>query len=97
MQVPVSARTVYSKADIRALVDSGAKDNFINPTFIKCLGLGTGTLKRPRKIWNIDNTGNKSGQITHFVDLDVCTNGIHKEMRFLVTDIGNEDILLGYP
>ena len=33
----------------------------------------------------------------HYVDLDVCTNGIHKEMHFLVTDIGNEDILLGYP
>jgi hypothetical protein len=25
------------------------------------------------------------------------TNGIYKEMRFLITDIGNEDILLGYP
>jgi hypothetical protein len=35
--------------------------------------------------------------ITHFLNLDVCTNGIHKEMRFLVTDIGHEEILLGYP
>jgi hypothetical protein len=24
-------------------------------------------------------------------------NGIHKEMRFLVTDIGHEEVLLGYP
>jgi hypothetical protein len=30
--------------------------------------------------------------ITHFLDLDVCTNGIHKEMRFLVTDIGVTDL-----
>jgi hypothetical protein len=35
--------------------------------------------------------------ITHYLDLDVCTNGIHKEMRFLVTDIGHEEVLLGYP
>jgi hypothetical protein len=35
--------------------------------------------------------------ITHFLDLDVCTNGIHKEMRFLITDIGHEEVLLGYP
>jgi hypothetical protein len=35
--------------------------------------------------------------ITHYLDLNVCTNGIHKQMRFLVTNIGNEDVLLGYP
>jgi hypothetical protein len=51
----------------------------------------------PRKIFNIDNTTNKSGKITHYLDLDVYTKGIHKEMHFLITDIGSEDILLGYP
>jgi hypothetical protein len=35
--------------------------------------------------------------ITHYLDLDICTNGIHKEMRFLVTDIGHKEVLLGYP
>jgi hypothetical protein len=35
--------------------------------------------------------------ITHYLDLDVCTKGIHKEMCFLITDIGSEDLLLGYP
>jgi hypothetical protein len=54
-------------------------------------------LPTPRKIFNIDNTTNKSGKITHYLDLDICTKGIHKEMRFLITDIGSKDILLGYP
>jgi hypothetical protein len=35
--------------------------------------------------------------ITHYLDLDICTNRIHKEMRFLVTDIGHKEVLLGYP
>jgi hypothetical protein len=35
--------------------------------------------------------------ITHYLDLNVVTKGIHKEMRFLVTDIGQEEVLLGYP
>jgi hypothetical protein len=35
--------------------------------------------------------------ITHYLDLNVRTRGIHKELRFLVTDIGHEEILLGYP
>jgi hypothetical protein len=84
-------------ADKKALVDSGATDNFMHPAFAKRMGLGLQKLPNPKKIFNIDNTNNKSGMITHFLDLDVCTKGIHKEMRFLVTDIGHEEILLGYP
>jgi hypothetical protein len=34
--------------------------------------------------------------ITHYLDLNVVTKGIHKEMRFLVMDIGQEEVLLGY-
>jgi hypothetical protein len=84
-------------ADRKALVDSGATDNFMHPTFAKKMGLGLQELPQPKKIFNIDNTTNKSGMITHFLDLNVCTNRIHKEMRFLITDIGHEEILLGYP
>jgi hypothetical protein len=35
--------------------------------------------------------------ITHFLDLNVRANGTNKEMQFLVTDIGHEGVLLGYP
>jgi hypothetical protein len=97
MHVPVSIHTSYFMADKKALVNSGATDNFMHPVFAKRMGLGLQELQAPKKIFNIDNTTNKSGMITHYLDLNVCTNGIHKQMRFLVTDIGNEDVLLGYP
>jgi hypothetical protein len=97
MRVPVSIRTSYFMADKKALVDSGATDNFMHPAFAKRMGLGLQELPTPKKIFNIDNTSNKSGMITHFLDLNVQTNGINKEMRFLVTDIGHEELLLGYP
>jgi hypothetical protein len=84
-------------ANKKALVDSGATNNFMHPTFAKKMGLGLQELPAPKKIFNIDNTTNKSGMIMHYLDLDVCTNGIHKEMQFLITDIGDEDILIGYP
>jgi hypothetical protein len=35
--------------------------------------------------------------ISHYLDLNVVTKGIHKEMCFLITDIRREEILLGYP
>jgi hypothetical protein len=97
MCIPVSIRTRYFMADKKALVDSGATDNFMHPNFARRMGLGMKMLPKPKKIFNIDNTTNKSGMITHYLDLNVVTKGIHKEMRFLVTDIGQEEVLLGYP
>jgi hypothetical protein len=97
MRVPVSIRTSYFMADKKALVDSGATDNFMHPAFAKRMELGLQKLQTPKKIFNIDNTTNKSGMITHYLDLDVYTNRICKQMWFLVTDIGNKEVLLGYP
>ena len=97
MRVPVSIRASYNMADIKALVDSGATDNFIHPNFVKRMGIGRKELDKPKNIYNIDDTTNKAGQITHYLNLAVTTGGTTKEMRFLVTDIGREDVLLGYP
>src|SRR5258708_4678935 len=97
MQIPVSIRMNYTMADIKVLVDSSATDNFISPSFTKRMGLVMIPLKRSRKIWNVDNTENKAGCITHFVMLDVQTKGRHTEMKFLITNVGNKDMLLGYP
>jgi len=93
----VSIRASYNMADIKALVDSGATDNFIHPNFVKRMGLGQRALDKPKNIYNIDDTTNKAGQITHYLTLNVETGKTRKEMRFLITDIGKEDILLGYP
>ena len=97
MKIPVSFRTAYARADKQILVDSGATDNFIHPRLIKRLALGTQKLECPRKIWNIDGTNNKAGRITEYADLSVQTGKKQNKMRFLVTDLGHEDLILGYP
>ena len=97
MKIPVSFRTAYARADKQILVDSGATDNFIHPRLIRRLALGTQKLERPRKIWNIDGTNNKAGRITEYVDLSIQTGKKQTKMRFLVTDLGHEDLILGYP
>jgi hypothetical protein len=50
-----------------------------------------------RTIWNIDGTHNKAGTITDFVDLQVRAGKRVEDMRFLVTDLGEDEIILGYP
>jgi hypothetical protein len=97
MKIPVSFRTSYARADKQILVDSGATDNFIDPRLIKRLGLRSLRLERPRKIWNIDGTNNRAGMISDYVDLNVQSGIKGTKMRFLVTDLGLEDLILGYP
>jgi hypothetical protein len=97
MRIPVSIRASYNMADIKVLVDSGATDNFIHPNFVKRMGLGQRELDKPQNIYNINNTTNKSGQITHYLSLAATMAGRMQEMRFLIIDIGREDVLLGYP
>ncbi len=84
-------------ADTKALVDSRATDCFMSRDFVQQMKLGRRPLQKSRKIWNIDNTANHDGPITHYVDLDVQTNGTRRILRFLITNIRHEDIILGYP
>jgi hypothetical protein len=37
------------------------------------------------------------GSITHYVDLQVRVGTKVKDMKFLVTNIGEDEIILGYP
>ena len=97
MKIPISFQTAYARADKQILVDSGATDNFVHPRLIRRLALGTQKLERSRKIWNIDGTNNKVGQITDYVDLNVQTRKKQNKMRFLITDLGHKDLILGYP
>ncbi len=40
---------------------------------------------------------NRAGEITHYIVLNIQTGRIQKQIRFLITNIGSEDIVLGYP
>ncbi len=76
MHIPVSIRTSNTMANIKALVDSGATDCFMSENFIRRMKLGKRPLQKPRKIWNIDNTANQAGSITHYITLDIQTGGV---------------------
>ncbi len=40
---------------------------------------------------------NQAGKITYYITLDIQTGGVKKTIQFLITNIGNKDIILGYP
>ena len=97
MKVPIMIKTSYNMAEVPSLVDSGATDNFIHPRTVRQLRLGTSLLDKPKRLFNVDDTQNKAGSVTRYVDLSVTTNQNERQMRFLVSDIGRENLILGYP
>ena len=97
LKIPTLLQTSHKKAEKEVLVNSGATDNFISPRIMKQMRIGSLPLTKPRSIWNIDGTHNKAGTITHYADLQVRCGIKIENMKFLVTDLGDDDIILGYP
>ena len=97
IQVPFQLRTRRKRVDRKALLDSGATECFIHPRAVKQLKLATQTLPKAQKVQNVDGSDNKARQILEAVDLTVNNNGEQALHTFYITDIGQDDFILGYP
>ena len=76
MTVRLFVHSIAKRAEAIALVDSGATENFMNLTYAKWLRLPIKKMTTPRKLFNVDGTENKSGELQHYVDLQTKT-GAH--------------------
>jgi hypothetical protein len=81
----------------KALVDSGATKNFIDPKVIEQLQFPIQKLEQPHVIYNIDRTPNKVGSITHKCPVKLQFKDMMKTVNFFVTDLGQDCIILGFP
>jgi aspartyl protease len=97
MKVPIVIQISKQRATWNALLDSGATELFIHPRVIHELRLHTAQLHHPQTVRNVDGTNNKLGKVTDEVRLLIHHEDYHEEHRFLVADIGEDDIILGYP
>ena len=54
-------------------------------------------MKTPRKIENADGSPNAGGNLRYYIDLTVTTGTQAHPFRFYITDIGPDNLVLGYP
>jgi hypothetical protein len=97
MTIRVYLNSLFKRAETSALLDSGTTENFINPDYARELKLPIEELTEPRKVFNVDRTQNCHGQITHYTDLEVRTGNQTQMMRFFLTNLGKQKVILGYP
>ena len=84
-------------AEEKVLLDSGATANFLDQRTVKRLCLKTQKLPKPCPVRNVDGTSNSAGKLTHYIDLQVKQNGKEETLRFFITNLGEDRLLLGFP
>jgi hypothetical protein len=70
---------------------------FIHPKIVEQLQLKRIELPKPQKVKNVDGTLNQSGEVTEGVVLVIKYNGKPQKHLFYVANIGEDNIILGYP
>ena len=86
-----------SKTEERALIDSGATENFLDYQTIKRLDLGTKLLETPWPIINADGSPNGKGSLMRCTELMVTQNRKEALQWFFVADLGSNQMILGFP
>ena len=97
MTIQTYIHTSSQRAEPIALVDSGATENFINLQYAKWLKLPIKQLEKPRKLFNVDGTENKAGELKYYTDLETRTEGRNVKMRYFLSNLGEHKVILGYP
>jgi len=82
---------------VKALLDSGAMEMFIDRQTAARHGFKLQKLERPITVRNVDGTNNSGGAITHQVECNVFYKGHVERMRMDVCDLGKTEVILGMP
>ncbi len=54
-------------------------------------------LAEPRRLFNVDGTQNRAGDLKYYVDMSTRTGTQKVTLRYFLTDLGDHKIILGYP
>jgi len=82
---------------IKALLDSGATEMFMNRQIAARHGFKLQKLERPLMVKNVDGTVNSRGAITYQVECNIFYKGHIERMRMDVYDLGKTEVILGMP
>jgi len=97
MMVRVFIHSAAKRAETISLLNSGATENFLNLEYAKWLHLPIKRMPHPRKLFNVDGTENKAGQLQYYTDLAICTGSTYVNMQFFLTKLGEHKAILEYP
>ncbi len=97
MTLRVFTHSRSKRAETIALLDSGAMENFMSLPYAKYLHLPIKMLAELQRLFNVDETQNKAGDLKYYVDMNTRTGTKQMNLRYFLTDLGDHKVILGYP
>ena len=88
-------KNVDKQFEMKALVDSGAGGIFLDKKFTLENKIALTPLDKPILVYNVDGTKNNEGTIKHCVWLKIQIGHVKINMRFLVTGLEQDRMILG--
>ena len=97
MRVGLEKLESYEGVAVRALLDSGAIDLFMDMIFAQEKGFKIEKLKKLLLVRNINRTVNTGEAITHQVECNMFFKGHVERARIDVYNLGKTEVILGMP
>jgi hypothetical protein len=97
MTIRTFIHSAHKRAENTTLLDSGATENFLNLGYAQWLRLPIKQLPQPRKLYNVDGSVNKGGDLQFYTDLSMQTSTNRTQLQFFLTELGDYKAILGYP
>ena len=97
MKVGLEKLESHDGITVKALLDSGATDLFMDTTFAREKGFKIERVKKPLIVKNMDGTINVEEAITHQVECNMFFKGHIERVRMDVCNLGKTKVILGMP
>ena len=97
LNIGVEKVDMHEGITIKALLDSGATEMFMDKKTAAKHRFKLQKLERPVAVRNVDGTNNSGGAITHQVEVNVYYKNHVERIGMDVCDLGKTDVILGMP
>ena len=81
---------------VKAFLDCGATESFIDRDFVRSKGMNTRTLLRNISVFNVNGSPNEAEQIMEVVDIVLHYKTHSERMLLAVSGLGKQSLILGY-
>ena len=97
MNIGVEKLDMHKGITVKALLNSGATEMFMNKRMTARHRFKLQKLERPIVVRNVDGTNNSRGAIIYQVKVNVYYKGHIERIRIDICDLGKMEIILGMP
>jgi len=85
----------HERVAVKALLDSGTTDLFMDTTFTQKKGFKMEKLKKPLLVRNVDGTANAGGAVMYQVECNIFFKGHMERVRMDMCNLGKTELILG--